>query len=148
MKKNIEEVIPTLEQIREKIERLSYDIPNSYTSVKGLGGWCALTSYIVFHILKRKGYHPYMCSNDIHSFIQCDDYYVDLTATQFNGMDWDGTKTNPIPSVYVSKEPVKNIHDIDNKTDRSADIWTKICKGWAQPVSPKHPEVIKIIKSL
>ena len=60
----------------------------------GLWGWCTTCSVKLFKILKEKGYKPifslaYRNStySNAHCFILCNDYIIDVTATQFDNED-------------------------------------------------------------
>jgi hypothetical protein len=53
-----------------------------------LGGMCAIASYLIFDILKENEYEPTLVHAEInpiggHCFILCNDYLIDVTATQF-----------------------------------------------------------------
>lgn len=53
----------------------------------GLCGLCAITSAKVWEKLKKRGANPMLCLSlrdfSGHIFVECDDYVIDVTATQF-----------------------------------------------------------------
>ena len=51
--------------------------------IDDLAGACGICSLLAFRMLKRMGYHPSFHMNDDHCFVTVEDYYVDLTLTQF-----------------------------------------------------------------
>lgn len=59
---------------------------NSYDFNKDLTGMCGICAYYLFRTLKRKGLFPVYSSNLHHSFVYVEDYVVDVTATQFEGI--------------------------------------------------------------
>ena len=142
---NVEKLTPILQQVREGMEEVARK--KSDGTHKNLGGWCILTSWVLFHVLRRRGLHPYVCKNHYHAFILCDDYIIDLTATQFN-TSWLGN--NQIyPPIYVSKDPGNHqVHGILDKTDKAKEIWGNLCSGWHQPVPLHDPDVMKLIKTV
>lgn len=113
-----------------------------------LSGWCILTSYVLFHILKRRGYNPEVCKNDGHAFILCDGYYIDVTATQFNGSKTRQEAGLNYPPVYCRKKIEDDwIHKIDDKTNDPTKIWSsRFCKGWNQPVNLNNPKIRELVE--
>jgi hypothetical protein len=130
------EIKSVLVKIRRKLVRINGN-PNTR-----LDGWCALSSYVVFHVLKRKGFRPRFCCNDDHAFIVCKRHYIDLTITQFNRPD------KKYPRVYCDTKPAdKHWHKIENTTTRGRDIWRNTCRGWNRPVKLTHPIIVEMVKS-
>jgi|FAXJ01.1.fsa_nt_gi hypothetical protein len=52
-------------------------------SLSDLGGACGICSLLAFRKLKRMGYRPVFHMNYYHCFVTVEDYYVDLTLSQF-----------------------------------------------------------------
>ena len=48
-----------------------------------LGGWCAHSSIILSHNLREAGLNASLVSGYGHWFVKCDDFLVDITASQF-----------------------------------------------------------------
>lgn len=51
--------------------------------IDDLEGACGICSLLAFRKLKRMGYRPIFHMNEDHCFVTVEDYYVDLTLSQF-----------------------------------------------------------------
>jgi hypothetical protein len=137
------EIFPLLLQVREEMQNLAHR--HDTIGKDTLAGWCILTSYVLFHILKRRGYQPEICKNDAHAFIVLDGWYIDVTATQFNS-PWNKEKGVLYPAIYCKKRPAKNsVHAINGRTSNADDIWTSFCQGWSQPVPLSNPVIENMV---
>lgn len=139
------EIFPLLMQVREEMQNLAYR--HDTIGKDTLAGWCILTSYVLFHILKRRGYNPEICRNDAHAFILLDGWYIDVTATQFNS-PWNKEKHVLYPAIYCRKKPAKNwVHHINEKTNDARNVWVSFCSGWSQPVPLSNPVIENMVAS-
>lgn len=50
---------------------------------QGLAGMCAICSVELADRLKKEGFSPSIAKNGNHTFVICDGYLIDITATQF-----------------------------------------------------------------
>ena len=103
-----------------------------------LQGWCALSSYILFCNLSKKGHKPTFCANDAHAFLKWRKKYIDLTITQF-GKDY--------PKIYCNPDPDEVYHVVLNKTQKKEKIWGKVCKDWHLPIPLDDPKVEEMIET-
>lgn len=125
-----------LSKIRQELISIAHA---EQISTRDLAGWCALSSYVIHKILRRKGYRPTFCINDDHAFLYWKGHYVDITITQFGKC---------FPAIYYSTKPAKGgYHDITKRTRHPKDIWRRLCRGWCMPLRTTHPRIKKMIET-
>jgi hypothetical protein len=102
---------------------------NAYRSLQG---WCVKCSYKLFKKLRQKKLNPTFCASKYHCFVLCDDFLIDVTATQF------GEK--PIIVEKFSKEHEERFWDIKN-SDKFKSIKllnSFLINHWYQPEWPQE----------
>ena len=75
--------------LKTLLNNLRKQIVELHSNIRGfenqnLESWCGIASWIVFRLLKKRGYSPKLCSNDLHAFVICDGHLIDLTLMQFH----------------------------------------------------------------
>lgn len=110
-------------------KRLQHELDDVYVN-----GMCAVYSWAVYQLLKVKGFKPTLCCNSYHVFVKSNDWYVDLTADQFN--DRLNDRVN-LPAVWLSKQPAlqkprhrtEPVHRV-NHSFKSAKEFHGYCSRW------------------
>jgi len=55
----------------------------SYVDDEDLTGACAIASYVLYRVLRKLNVSAKFALGDNHCWVQCSDWVIDLTATQF-----------------------------------------------------------------
>lgn len=78
------EHIPIFKKLRSDLKKLSrIHYYKDELDASDMCGFCAVSSYIVFLYLSKRGFKPKFMLADCHCWIEVDNHFVDLTATQF-----------------------------------------------------------------
>lgn len=144
---NPKEIISLLRSVRKTMVALATGTTSTDGS-SNLGGWCVLSSYVLFHMLKRRGYHPEVCRNHGHAFINLDGWYIDITVSQFNSAS-RLERGIRYPAIYCKKTPAKDsVHWIVDKTDKAEEIWGNLCEDWNQPLPLTNPVIRNLVENI
>ena len=125
--KNLKHIKKELRNVRFNIER--YAAETGWTSSVHLAGLCGISSYVLFHWFKERGYSPTFHINDCHAFLTVDGYWVDLTLKQF---DCDA------PKIYLQKRPWVGDRDVHAKGDSAKTVkkMKRLFRGWDKSQNP------------
>lgn len=119
-------------------ERLRNQGPTTNGFPRDLCGMCAIASAYLLTQLQRAGYPAVAYEGEDHFFVMCDNYVIDITATQFGGD----------PVVVRSRNSIRNqseyqrirgsqcttaeeIRERQLRTDwpRSQTVWAELAAG-------------------
>jgi len=112
----IEKVMPALSKM------------HSIENKKSLRGCCAYASTMLYNRFINEGFRPKIVEGDGHYFVKCDEFLVDITASQFGqGMvcvkDWKNIQEKINSGNYELSfwKPVQ-FHDISAMLEYDLDI--------------------------
>ena len=133
------EFYPILKDVRSLMEEYAERKKHDYERLNYL---CAISSYAVFHHLKKLDFDVSFCTNEGHAFNMVGDWYVDLTIRQFH---------STYPLIYCSVEPCREpidylshtsfqgkpieIHTIQQQTTVDDKIF-QLLEGWPSQQNP------------
>ena len=81
-----EELIECAKIVRQKCHDFAFSKASQWESFHkraSLEGMCALASACLQLYLKRKGITSHLVKSETHCWIECGDYFIDLTSSQF-----------------------------------------------------------------
>jgi len=119
----------------QKVRDWAVRLEDSYDD---LCGWCLTCSYLIFKKLDKLNLNPELCvtgcGSSSHSFIYCQGYIVDVTATQFYGI-----KRNVVVIKNNGSCKLEFWDLLENTMFRSGDINAieKHLCSWADECNPK-----------
>lgn len=116
--KQLRSIAAKTRRTMEKIRNGLYSPNNcSYVShTKDLGGLCGYGSVLLYENLTREGFSPEIVSGSGHWFVKCDEYLMDVTASQFG----------------QSKVVVRNYNKIQEgikKAEYNRYFWSELKRG-------------------
>lgn len=115
------EIKSDLLKIRGELERVAGKYSEWMNG--NLCGACAISALLTYRYFKKKGYNPKFLYGDHHCLITVEDYFVDLTATQFD---------NTNPEVLVDDIAcLGDYYDLEHNKFRT----------WKKPVSVAFPVI-------
>lgn len=80
----MEQFVGYFKSIREKVSEIAQSNKDLGIDPEDLSCGCGLASWLVFSWLRERGLNPFFVACDFHSWVRCDGYSIDLTATQFD----------------------------------------------------------------
>lgn len=128
-----DQILAEAKEVRELCEKLVRLGKVQYSSE--LSGMCAVASYQLFCRLKKLGLKPKLAQARNHAFVICEDYLVDITATQFH---WIG-EFNPIeirPYKDIQENPPMRYWQIKDQAETITEI-VRSFSGWM--CTGEHP---------
>lgn len=140
----LQEHIPVFKKIRTNLSYLGHHYTEDINP-NNMCGLCAVSSYIVFLYLNKHGLKPIFRMTNSHCWIELEDCFVDLTATQF-----DIDEEILIKPKKEFKKIISGIEDYRrSKQYFTIEDFKSECSTWVNGQNPNYLEKkSKIVKHL
>jgi hypothetical protein len=98
------ELFKIAQKVRNQLYQIAKIMNNGNVVPKHLGGWCQHGSILLFITLEEAGFKPRFVSGHGHFFVICENYLIDITASQFGQAKIAIRKYKDIKKMIESEE--------------------------------------------